>query len=887
MSVVARIWRGGGGFVFGIREGAVRQFPVPTAEHAVAAAPLLAAKGWNAYFSCSTFAPGAARKADQAAAIGAYWLDIDVGEKNGGPRDYATYPEAMEALSAWRKRFAVPPASVIVDSGSGLHVYWVLSRKISREEWLPTAQRLKQSLRLAGVRADPTRTEDAASILRIPGTQNLNYGEPRPVRVLRDDGPDVDPDEFAALFPAALGPQRAVGPPVVGEWAVPRDFPPSFAPVVADNCQQIRAVRDAGGAVSEPFWRAALTVLSRCQDGRAWAHEWSKGDHRYSPEEVDDKIARATGPATCQHIEQCNPAGCAGCPFAGKVTSPIQLGVQEQPPKADSPDEPWKLTAFGRFTVSDSGIAYTVPAMDGAPPEVMQLSTIPLWVKHVGEEASRDMYAGRSSMCITWQPPHSGWKEAILPSSVLAEGGRTLRAWFGTVGIWPFILGARASDMMGTAISQMSQEWLRKQGAVKEYTSLGWYPEGYVLGNELYGPKGISQIKTRTPEALFNTRQRAGTLEGWKSAVSDICKAGKQQQAVMCLGFGSPLFGAAPGRNSAVISLVGDSGAGKTTAMYTAASIFGDPKTFARSAADSMVANRTRMSASRNVMIGFDEASTVTAKQLSVLIYEAANGNGRTVGTREGGLKGGGDWAQVTFATSNRSLLEFSEAEINEANRRRVIEIDFAGAIERDPGCNADVGLFQHYGVAADVYIPALVQMRDKLPALLLEAERSIAAKYPALKDAERFTLWAASAAYVGGSIAKSLGLIDFDVQAVIRWLCDRQEVKSDGTRTEIERAPQVVADWLTHRAAQIVEWSDKGIAMQDVREPIARREKTVILIHASELQEHLRMQHISRSRFLEWLRTVGGKGKTARIAGNTPPVRAYEIPLSALEIPE
>ena len=52
------------------------------------------------------------------------FLDIDCGEK----KDYPTKTEARTALKEFYKRHQLPAPSILVDSGRGWHVYWVLDK---------------------------------------------------------------------------------------------------------------------------------------------------------------------------------------------------------------------------------------------------------------------------------------------------------------------------------------------------------------------------------------------------------------------------------------------------------------------------------------------------------------------------------------------------------------------------------------------------------------------------------------------------------------------------------------------------------------------------------------------------------------------------------------
>lgn len=135
--------------------------------------------------------PGTRGSEQAAAAIPGLWSDLDmVGPGHAGTDYPPDQPAALELLD----ELGIPP-TLVVDSGGGLYPYWLF-----HELWaLPGAEE-RQRARLAceslqgalrhvmeqhGWALDPTG--DLARVLRIPGTTNWKY--PRPVTVLRADGP--------------------------------------------------------------------------------------------------------------------------------------------------------------------------------------------------------------------------------------------------------------------------------------------------------------------------------------------------------------------------------------------------------------------------------------------------------------------------------------------------------------------------------------------------------------------------------------------------------------------------------------------------------------------------------------------------------------------------
>lgn len=107
------------------------------------------------------------------AAINCLYAEFDV-------KDYGS----KEAIARHLADSAFPVPSVVVDSGGGMHGYWLL-----REPYLldsddrREAAALIQRVWVQAIGADAS-VHDLVRILRIPGTLNFKYDPPRPVQLL-------------------------------------------------------------------------------------------------------------------------------------------------------------------------------------------------------------------------------------------------------------------------------------------------------------------------------------------------------------------------------------------------------------------------------------------------------------------------------------------------------------------------------------------------------------------------------------------------------------------------------------------------------------------------------------------------------------------------------
>lgn len=96
--------------------------------------------------------PKAKRNAANATFLKATWLDIDV--KADDPQRYGTLDEAWSAFVEFRKKVGLPFPSAIVQSGGGLHIYWISDTPLTIKEWRPYADGLKARASREGLKAD-------------------------------------------------------------------------------------------------------------------------------------------------------------------------------------------------------------------------------------------------------------------------------------------------------------------------------------------------------------------------------------------------------------------------------------------------------------------------------------------------------------------------------------------------------------------------------------------------------------------------------------------------------------------------------------------------------------------------------------------------------------
>jgi hypothetical protein len=272
-----------------------------------------------------------------AEAVGAQWLDLDVGEG----KEYATRKEALTRLAELCKRFKLPKP-LIVSSGRGLHCYWPFKRPLEATKFTQYARHFSEAIKLWGFRHDTKPTRNVVTLLRPVGSHHRK-GEPRPVKLVQPAADPLEPAEFYKRFGSL--PRVIDEAAVMDEWGsgTEREFAPSSAKQIVKKC---RALYDFAThkpdepTLHEELWRNLLGLLKHTVEGEKLAHRWSKAsDDRYNRDQTQEKLDNwLGGPPKCETIAAVCES-CAECPYRKKITSPISLGESPDlpPPTKEAP----------------------------------------------------------------------------------------------------------------------------------------------------------------------------------------------------------------------------------------------------------------------------------------------------------------------------------------------------------------------------------------------------------------------------------------------------------------------------------------------------------------------------------------------------------------------
>jgi uncharacterized protein (DUF927 family) len=163
---------------------------------------------------------------------------------------------------------------------------------------------------------------------------------------------------------------------------------------------------------------------------------------------------------------------------------------------------------------------------------------------------------------------------------------------------------------------------------------------------------------------LFTTR---GTPEGWQTEVARFCLGNPVLILSVCCALAGPLL-VKVGVHGGGVHLVGDSSSGKSLAQLVAASIWGNPGTFAASWDVSKGGIEIEAASRNDTVLILDEIKRANPKLVQEMAYAIANGMGKSTMTRERESRAKLTWRVLALSSGERSLTDHAAISGNAAH---------------------------------------------------------------------------------------------------------------------------------------------------------------------------------------------------------------------------
>lgn len=792
------------------------------------------------------------------------FFDLDVGSDS---TKYPTQRDALLALIQFMQATGLPMPT-LVSSGGGIHVYWHYDRAIPVEEWRPMAWHMRQLAEGLGLKVDPTRTIDSTSVLRVPTTFNWkDRSNPRLVEV-KQEGAVTPVETFRRLISDAMvkhgivatdAPAARTTPMVQHDLGVQtfNDFGPKVTmEELVDSCAQVREILRSQTQPDHPhfgqldntaWYRGMLATLKHVENGDSWCRKIT-ALHPRDNADIEAKLLQLEQfpPAKCATLQQYLPwkdSPCQGCRFRDKVPNPLAASRKSTPAPPPSPSASAPSTVGGPDAASTTPpptatqtlvppsiglVALTIPNPP-KPWDRLKTGQIALTRKDKdGNETTtivlqHDLYPlkrlvnnGEQKEQQVWRAtlPRVGSRDFVIDADVLYDSRKFCVA-IANNGIYPNKADIPAlQDYMVAYISQLQ----KTIDADTQANHLGWAQD-------------FQQFILPDKVLMADGSVKAASLSlGADRAAQFIRKAGDANVQRQLLGFynrpeyvanqfvilsslASIIFDMT-GHHGIVVNCSGEAGASKSSTLYTAASLWGDPVMWPINGTNrgaTANARMQRIATNSNLPTCVDEITNMPSKEAVDLVMGITQPGHRLRLTTDGVERKVEDGyrSAIMIATANSSLhsLISTDNAAGTAGSMRVFEIKFPvpnvhSKLEADEYLRE---LKLHYGHVGEIFAAFVVRHRAAVAKRLHQvmAEVDIEAR---IASSERF--WSANiaAVSVAAEIAQALQLLPYDPAYVRRWAVEAQVPYMRGIVKEEYRTPlSILTDYIAQKHGNIV----------------------------------------------------------------------------------
>jgi hypothetical protein len=591
------------------------------------------------------------------------------------------------------------------------------------------------------------------------------------------------------------------------------------------GCAQIKYALDNAKHLEEPIWHSLMTIAAHCDKKEEVVHLVSKDYVGYSADIVNKKLenilsVEKSGPHTCATFEARNPGVCDGCPNR-HLGNPIKLArilnttrtEEDQPepeqldkPLPEAPDQekpirkvtnskkvpefPEYLAPFARGI--NGGIYFQPPAKFNKQTEKYHDVDAVLLCEH-DFYPYRRIYSPNDGECFMMRVhlPNDGTREFLLPmkavysqekfKEVLVSGG----------------------VFFNQSYAKQVQEYIMKWGRYFQNTAsaetmrmqMGWADDNdaFVIGNieitEETGPEGKETPVSPTTSNIVKALSVKGTFEKWKWAAQQLNdQPGLEMHAFGALtAYGAPLMQFAS-TDGVSLSYEGESGAAKSGSLYAALSVWGNPKKLSvfESTDNAM---QSRLSTSKNILVGIDEAGNKFPDVISNFIHRIAQGESKLKlsGSNHTEKEQAITASTIGFFTTNHALLGIVKRKkatpYGETARMVELFMHKPQLFKDHPEKGKEIfdEFRKNYGHAGPIYAHEMIKWGEPKIIKRMEAWNMRFRKDFGHDATYRYYEDLVATVMTGGEIAESAGLIKYDLDRIYHVMIGLMMAKRDG----------------------------------------------------------------------------------------------------------
>lgn len=786
-------------------------------ESALQAIERLKGENKNVFFGVSLFKSDE-RKTGNVSTTRAIWIDVDTGEN----KTYSTVEDADAAIKGFLEKSGMPQP-VIVHSGNGRHLYWIFRETPSNVEWQTMARQLNALFEPLGLKADRITT-DAVRIMRVPGSFNFkDASNPKECVILSNKIATYNVAEIKSVLDAA----SSQIPSNIRDMFDANSFDNSafssglgFEQTQDEKVELIRLCLEhlsQERCDDQPQWyEVGQVIYNEIEDreiGFSLWDKWSKTSGKYDAEKNrqrwDDMSERFDGESLTlgsliNWAREDSPNVAEFDDARQAITSKFSYnGIQ-----ADNDEEPPQFIPFG-YQIGRGGVICQIDAES----EKEFVMSNPMWLKRVIQVAD----TGETNLEIEWIAFGNKRKRAKIPASVLADKRAT------TQFLYSLNISGFNPDSARKVISYLQSSWTlynRKCAAEIAYNRLGWHGDNFAL-SDLITPNEVKEANLiGIPSKIECGLAPKGNLENWADATKSLDAEKYWKHCfIIQTAIGSPLLKLI-GASGGVLSVAGDSGAGKTTGASFGVSAYADPNalTSAPSSTENSFYENWRVI--QNLPFVCNEASELRRDALQRLIYHAANGDARNRNSRNGNLKDVAHFNLIFILTANLHLQGLDAQTLNEASKRRALEIAIdkeAEGLDIETARLLNETMQENYGLAGRVFLEYVVKNSSEVKRRLKENVRWCYDH--GVKDADRFCAWQVAIAKTAGEICKDLGLLRFDVIKPCLKAIEVIKTQSADIKTSGQSIGELFGDYINENNGRFSIYYPKSSSWSDYHE--------------------------------------------------------------------
>ena len=653
------------------------------------------------------------------------YADIDVKSE---AHAQTSLPSSVDEATEFLHSLKIKP-SIIVNSGNGIHGYWLLDKPfiIETEEGRKHISSIFKGFGRY-VNSEAKKHEwkidsiyDLARILRVPGTINHKLGTGAKCEVIENHDERHSIADFMQFIHSHEG-ASTIGNIAQGVEKILR------------KCEFIKYCKDNAENLPEPLWHAMITNLAPLKDSKSAIHEFSRSYPKYSFDETERKVQRAiqeNKPHTCEYIRENLNFDCGkNCP----VKAPIVYGLpsfEERISEIISSDkisadeilskENLKLCAWAKVNLPseyarlksklkgkvnlrdfEKAVRFESKKKDESD---SQGNLTPLDLKGINLSGAVVPLGWKTSMKSGIQKVVRGTNTdelvvvCICPIVITKrlenfdDGTEKIELSFFRDGHWKKLVAPRSSVFNRTSIIKYADSGLpvsSKNAAdivaylsdyenanlnviplVKSISRVGWLDSSsffpYKLSKDI-----VFESETSEVDAISQGTVPRGDLELWKKYAAKIRK-NPFARFIISASFASPLLKLIENRVF-FIHIWHDSQSGKTAVIKFAVSVWGDPAKLMGSFNATSVDLERMAGTLKHLPFAIDELQVLNEHKISVekIVYGLANGFGRLRGSKTGGMQSVLSWQSIMLTSGEQPM---SNESSNDGAITRVLEL--------------------------------------------------------------------------------------------------------------------------------------------------------------------------------------------------------------------